>query len=570
MKKVFVFILILFLLFCVACDPLVEEEPKETSTSKPEILPSDRNITELPALISISCDTEGAAIWFTTDGSDPRRSETVQLYSSPFFIYDTQHQGRAYATHAELSDSAVVSAAFTYPTVKTPTITPKLYLFNYLYAGEKVEITCETEDAIIYYTTDGSIPTINSTMYTEPFELTAPSPSQRIVKVSAIAIKEGMYDSVMAQTQYNVQDLANPSFSPSAGSITEGTQVSITCRSPGAVIYYQIDSGDYSIYENPITVNSSCVISAYSQLDGYDDMHSSVCFTVSEPPATKTDFPVLSIPSGTINISDRIYISCPDENASIYYTVDGTDPRTSETREQYGHNHSRFDGLGVYLDSLDDRSFELKASALVDGKDYSDVVSATYTIANFSLYRTWEIVNGENDYDRLSFSQDGFFSYESKYPRDDGSYQTNTMAGSFSIDGNTITYVIPEYGESDLEEELTVNLFSENGQQFVVINESESAARYENDTYYIMSDVLFGVGESSSEISFTPEFRYSSFIDLRPTALILEEITEYELLSHSSGLGTRESPETYRVRLDKTRVTASVPCTISNGMITVL
>ena len=49
--------------------------------------------------------------------------------------------------------------------VSTPEFSPKPGLYS---EAQEVTITCETEDATIYYTTDGSMPTADSTPYTEP------------------------------------------------------------------------------------------------------------------------------------------------------------------------------------------------------------------------------------------------------------------------------------------------------------------------------------------------------------------------------------------------------------------
>lgn len=51
-----------------------------------------------------------------------------------------------------------------------PTITPNSGFF---YDPQTVSITCETENAVIRYTTDGSEPTETSTTYTEPFQVSA-------------------------------------------------------------------------------------------------------------------------------------------------------------------------------------------------------------------------------------------------------------------------------------------------------------------------------------------------------------------------------------------------------------
>jgi hypothetical protein len=60
-----------------------------------------------------------------------------------------------------------------------------------------VTITTATEGATIYYTTDGSIPTESSSVYTAPIDI-----SERLI-LQALAVKSGMEDSNIAMAAYN-------------------------------------------------------------------------------------------------------------------------------------------------------------------------------------------------------------------------------------------------------------------------------------------------------------------------------------------------------------------------------
>lgn len=79
--------------------------------------------------------------------------------------------------------------------VADPVITPAA---GYVKAGTEVTITCETEGAKIYYTTDNVNPTAESTEYNGVFELTASC------TVKAIAIKENCVNSKVVSAKYEL------------------------------------------------------------------------------------------------------------------------------------------------------------------------------------------------------------------------------------------------------------------------------------------------------------------------------------------------------------------------------
>lgn len=79
--------------------------------------------------------------------------------------------------------------------VADPVITPAA---GYVKAGTEVTITCETEGAKIYYTTDNVNPTAESTEYNGAFELAASC------TVKAIAIKENCVNSKVVSAKYEL------------------------------------------------------------------------------------------------------------------------------------------------------------------------------------------------------------------------------------------------------------------------------------------------------------------------------------------------------------------------------
>lgn len=81
--------------------------------------------------------------------------------------------------------------------VATPAIAPN---GGELEEGALITITCETEGAAIHYTTDGTEPTAESALYTEPIKFT------EAMTVKAIALAEGMLDSEVASASFTLHD----------------------------------------------------------------------------------------------------------------------------------------------------------------------------------------------------------------------------------------------------------------------------------------------------------------------------------------------------------------------------
>src|SRR6185312_2674682 len=95
----------------------------------------------------------------------------------------------------------------TQPTANPAFGTPANTIFN---APTGVAISDATPGAVIYYTTDGSVPTTSSSIYNGPVQITGPT------TVSAFAQAPGFTASQVVQAFYTVQSAstpANPTFS---------------------------------------------------------------------------------------------------------------------------------------------------------------------------------------------------------------------------------------------------------------------------------------------------------------------------------------------------------------------
>ena len=165
----------------------------------------------------------------------------------------------------------------------------------------------------------------------------------------------------------HVQKVATPIFSPAAGVVAADTEVTISCATEGATIYYTTDGSDpttsSSVYADPIVIDASKTIKAFAVKDGRSNSEiATALYTVAELVATPTFSPA----AGTYSSAQNVTIICATENATIYYTTDGTDPTTSST-EYTG-------AIAV------EETMIIKAIAAKEGEVNSAIATADYTI----------------------------------------------------------------------------------------------------------------------------------------------------------------------------------------------
>ena len=156
--------------------------------------------------VTISTTTEGATIYYTTDGTNP--TTTSSVYSAAITI-DAAKTIKAFAVKDGHPDSDIATAAYTIAEpCATPTFSPAAGEVD---KGATVTISTETTGATIYYTTDGSTPTTSSTAYSSAITIN----SAKTIK--AIAVKDGMANSAVAEAAYTVRDYTTLPFNWAGG-----------------------------------------------------------------------------------------------------------------------------------------------------------------------------------------------------------------------------------------------------------------------------------------------------------------------------------------------------------------
>ncbi len=110
----------------------------------------------------------------------------------------------------------------------------------------------------------------------------------------------------------------------SASYYCSGTlQVTLSCATPGATIYYSTNGGStYKQYTKPVYFAKNGTIKFYAKKNGVKSAVASRTYKLV-PKFT------VSLASGTYTGAKKVYISSPVSGAKFYYTLDGSTPTTA-------------------------------------------------------------------------------------------------------------------------------------------------------------------------------------------------------------------------------------------------
>lgn len=332
--------------------------------------------------VTISDQTPGAVIYYTTNGLAPTTSSAV--YTQPVTITSTTTL-RAIAALSDGPPSPIMTAIYTLTPAKAPTFSLAGGSFS---TTQTVSISDATAGATIYYTTSGLAPTTSSTVYTGPVKL----PTTTTLR--AVAAIAGGPASGITTDVYTIVPAAAPVFSLAGGTYASKQTVSISDATPGAIIYYTTNglapTTSSSVYSQPITVTSTTKLRAVAALtNGPASSVTTVDYAIS---ATTPDAPTFSLPAGTYATKQTVSISESTTGAKVYYTTNGTTPTTSSS---------------VYTAPLAlTANTTLRAIAAVSNGSSSSVMSATYSFTSaVAAVPTFSLAGGTyNTFQKVSIS----------------------------------------------------------------------------------------------------------------------------------------------------------------------
>ena len=318
--------------------------------------------------------------------------------------------------------------------------------------GLEVTINCETENVSIYYTTDGSTPDDESTLYIAPFIIT------ETTTVKAIAYDGDDNTSNVASATFTYVDpnapgtLNNPyTVAQARAAIDANTGITgvyatgIVSAIPTAystqysnITFNFVDNeGDTDFLQayrcvsgNGVDASEVAVgdiVVVYGNLKKYNSTYEfdAACQLVSlEHPAVAVEAPTFSPIAGTYAEAQSVTISCETTGATIYYTIDGTEPTNASTQ---------------YTAAINVESTTTIKAIAYDGEDASTVATANYYFCSADdPYTVTEAL--------------AFASYQ--YPANGIYVEGIVSTAAESLSSGTLTYYISVDGEATDELEV--------------------------------------------------------------------------------------------------------------------
>lgn len=314
----------------VVTEVLVEALEKCSS-----VIPEEQNVIG-GKLISLASLTQGATIYYTTNGTDPTENSLVYDENNPISVtYAGTTEIRAMAVKSGMDNSDILSYPVTLTKLTKPTGASAQL-------GDTIYIRLTSEDnADIYYTTDGTIPNSASAKYEGYIT------SKTDVMIIAVAMKPGYVSSDAYGSNFKVE--LNAVEAPTKDDITMqsvlgGKLVTITCATEGADIYYSLEDGEIgaitpnTLYTEPIMLDKEHnVITLEAKKNGMADSGKvQYKYAIGKAPV-----PVASVATNSVVAAgSTVELSAPhftglygneDTECIIFYTTDGSTPTINST-----------------------------------------------------------------------------------------------------------------------------------------------------------------------------------------------------------------------------------------------
>ena len=352
---------------------VVYEVSAATQVATPAITPNGGEVSATDP-ISISCATEGASIYYTIDGSVPT-TENGTLYAAPFTLAEAATV-KAIAVAEGLDNSGVAEATFTFPAANINEFITNNYKHASTISGA-VTVVAQLGSYLFLQDETAKIIAFGSLnkSYDNGDQLTG---------------VKGTYNLYNGLPEMNVE-------AASFGTATAGTPVEPTTitlaelKSTPLLTYIKVEgvkvptgsgksftitdaSGSATMYN---TAGAEIVSGENMIVEGFVSCYNTTIQLLPIKITTQSGKEVVAAPviapnGGAISVDAEITISCETEGASIYYTIDGTEP-SAENGTLYE----------VPFTLAEDAT--VKAIAVAEGMENSSVTEAAFTLLSATV-----------------------------------------------------------------------------------------------------------------------------------------------------------------------------------------
>lgn len=221
--------------------------------------------------------------------------------------------------------------------------------------------------------------------------------------------------------------VAAPKASPQAGSVTSGTQITLTCSTSGATIYYTLDGSDPTTsstqYTGPISlaayeVGTEVTLKAIAVKDGVTSAVQTISYTIraeSEPPIKGGDQVVIYAPAYNKALSSEktsfynVGTDVSFDSNGVMSGYDANDIWTVVANTEDGTYSFQQNGQNI---GLADQYNSMNLGAVNDRWKLIDLGNGLYNIQNAGRGNYMEWYNSENNwstYNSNSAATDGQF-----------------------------------------------------------------------------------------------------------------------------------------------------------------
>ncbi|WP_294969785.1 FN3 associated domain-containing protein [uncultured Methanosphaera sp.] len=306
--------------------------------------------------------TKDCQIYYTTDGSDPRTNGI--LYQNMISIMDNppikyyainDNQKTPVLTCQYGCESTPYITSITKRNPAGSTIAP--FYYNY------INITSMMKDTKIYYTTDTSTPTINSTYIQDNGRITCTSSNNHETIIRYFTIHNGIKSKIyyIIPASYTSESTHDYNTQPeiyyeNVTQLTNESQEIKLRTNKAGIIYYTINgeqpTTNSEVYqtEQILTLTTTNKIRALF-IDVYNRTTS---ITIEIPKIQRisqvTNNPITIIqPLTNMNNEQTIKFVTDNSNNKIFYTTDGTNPQTSNTTKTITANKTLQIKMGTQI-----------------------------------------------------------------------------------------------------------------------------------------------------------------------------------------------------------------------------